>query len=96
MRLAQERGHEREHEQRDQPGRVDQQAGGEARDGHHVLRLAEELAHQRRAAHGLAPRAIQPVLQLAVLEVLEVERGGVLHEPDARGVGEPLGEQRVA
>ena len=95
VRLAEERGHERQHQQRDQPRRVDQQAGGEARDGHHVLGLAEDLAHQRGAAHGLAPRAVQAVLQLAVLEVLEVEGGRVLHEADAGGVGEPLGEQRV-
>ena len=44
---------------------------------------------------GLAARALEPVLQLAVLEVLEVERGRVLHQADAGGVGEALGEQRV-
>ena len=45
VRLAEERGHEGEHEQRDEPGRVHGEAGGEARDGHHVLGLAEDLAH---------------------------------------------------
>jgi hypothetical protein len=90
VRLAEERGHERQHQQRDQPRCVRQEAGAEARDRHHVLGLAEDLAHQGRAAHGLAPRAVQAVLQLAVLEVLEVEGGRVRHEADARGVGEPL------
>ena len=95
VRLAEEGGHERQDEQRDQPRRVGDQRGGEARDRHHVLGLAEELAHQGDPAHGLAPRAVEAVLELAVLEIFEVEGGRVLHETDARGVGEPLGEQRV-
>ena len=61
----------------------------------HVLRLAEELADEARAPRRLPPGALQPVLQLAVLEVLEVERRRVLHQPQARLVAESLGEQRI-
>ena len=50
---------------------------------------------RRHAAHGLPARALEPVLQLAVLEVLEVERRGVLHQPHAGRVGEALRQQRV-
>ena len=71
------------------------QPRGEARDGDHVLRLAEELPDQARASGRLPPGAFQPVLQLAVLEILEVERGGVLHEPKTGLVAEPLRQQRV-
>ena len=95
VRLADERGQERDGEQHDEPRRVDEEPRGEAHDGDDVLRLAEELADEARAARGLAPRALQPVLQLAVLEVLEVERGRVLHEPQARLVAELLGQQRI-
>ena len=95
VRLAEERRDQRQQQQHDEPRRVDQQAGGEARDGHHVLRLVEELAHQRHAPAGLAARALELVLQLAVLEILEVERGRMLHQPQARRVADPLREQRV-
>ena len=44
---------------------------------------------------GLPARALEPVLQLAVLEILEVERRRVLHQAHAGGVGELLGEQRI-
>ena len=95
VRLADERRHERDREQHDQPRRVDDEAGGEARDRHDVLRLREELPHQRHAARRLPARALEPVLQLAVLEVLEVERRGVLHQAQAGRVAELLGQQRI-
>ena len=95
VRLAEERRHQRQRQQHDQPRRVEHQRRGEAQDGDDVLRLAEHLAHQRAAADRLPARALQPVLQLAVLEVLEVERRRVLHQAQAGGVGELLRQQRV-
>ncbi len=95
VRLAEEGRDQRQDQQRDQPGGVDHQPGGEADDGHDVLRLAEELVHQRHPAGGLPAGALEPVLQLAVLEVLEVERRRVLHQAHAGGVGELLGEEGV-
>ena len=95
VRLAHERRHEGQEQEGDEPGRVDEKPHPEAADGHQVLGLAEELAHQGGAAHGLPARPIQPVLQLAVLEVLEVQRGGVLHEAHAGGVRELLREKGI-
>ena len=60
-----------------------------------VLHLAEQLAHQVHAPHRLAARAIELVLQVGVLEILEVERRGVLHQPDAGRVGEQFRQQSV-
>src|SRR5690606_8682625 len=57
--------------------------------------LAEQLAHQVHPTHGLAPCALQLVLQLRVLEILQVQRRGVFHQVYAGGVGEQLGEQRI-
>ena len=95
MRLADERRHERDRQQHDQPRRVHDQPCGETGDGDDVLRLCEELAHQRHAPGGLPARALQAILEFAVLEILQVERRRVLHEAQARGVGELLGEQRI-
>ena len=95
MRLAEEGGDQRQQQQHDQPRRIGGEPGGEADDGDDVLRLAEHLADERRAPADLPPGAVELVLDLAVLEVLEVERRGVLHQPDAGGIGEPFGQQRV-
>ena len=95
VRLAQEGRHQRQQQQADEPGRVDGQPGRETEDGHHVLRLAEELAQKRDPPAGLAACAIEPVLQLAVLEVLEVEGRRVLHEAHAGGDVVLLREQRL-
>ncbi len=50
VRLADERRHQRDREQHDQPRCEDEQAGRKADDGDHVLRLAEQLADQARCA----------------------------------------------
>ena len=39
---------------------------------------AEQLVQQRHAAHRLATRAVELVLQFRILEILEVQRRGVL------------------
>ncbi|MNV19490.1 hypothetical protein D3C71_1103550 [compost metagenome] len=95
MRFADEGRHQRHCQQQDQPGRVHQQAHRQAGHGDGVLHLAEQLAHQVHPAHGLAPRAVQLVLQVRIFEVLQVQLGGVFHQPHAGDVGEQLGEQAV-
>ena len=95
MRLADECRQEGNREERDEPRCVHEQPCGKARNGDHILRLAEELPDQARTSGRLSPGSFQPVLQLAILEVLEVERGGVLHEPKTGLVAELLGQQRV-
>ena len=95
MRLADECRHKRYGQQRDQPRCVDDQSRAEADDGDHVLDLPEQLADQRHSSRRLAPRPIEPVLQFAVLEIFQVERRRVLHQAQAGGVAELLGQQRI-
>ena len=95
MQLADECRHDGNDQQHDQPRRIDHQADGEAQDGHDILRLAEQLRQQRTAAGDLAPRAVEAILQVGVLEVLQVERGGVLHEANAGRVRIHLRQQRI-
>ena len=95
MRLAQEHRHQRHQQQDDQPGREDQETSGEARDGHDVLRLPQQLRHQREAAAGLPARPLELVLKLRILEIFQIEGGGVFHQTDARGVGHALRQEAV-
>jgi hypothetical protein len=88
MRFADEGRDQRHGQQQHQPRCVGQQSDGEADHGDRVLRLAEQLAHQVHPAHGLPARAIQLVLQLGVLEILQVQGGRVFHQAHAGGVGE--------
>ncbi len=78
VRFAEEGGNQRHQQQHDQPGREDDEAGGEARHGDEVLCLAEELAHQGHAAAGLAAGAFELILKAGILEILEVQRRGML------------------
>ncbi len=95
LRLADDRWDERDGEQQDQPGRVDEEAGGKRQDGDDRLALAEDLRQQRVAAGGLAAGALQPVLVFAGFEVAEIEPGGMLHQLHADHVGVQLGENAV-
>ncbi|MNN05900.1 hypothetical protein D3C81_1186750 [compost metagenome] len=95
VRLANERRHQRQCQQQDQPRRIDQQADGQAGDGDRILHLAEQLAHQVHPAHGLAPRTVQLVLQVRVLEVLQVQGGCVFHQAHAGDVGEQFRQQGI-
>ena len=54
-----------------------------------------QLPHQGHAPAGLAARAFELVLELGVLEILQIERRGMLHQANARGVGHALRQQAV-
>ncbi len=95
MRLADERRDQGQEQQGDQPGGVENQAGGKADHGDDVLRLAEQLPHQRHSSAGLPACPLELVLKFGVLEVFKVERRGVLHQPHAGGVGHALGQEAV-
>ena len=95
VRLAEERGYQRDGEQDDQPRRIDDQAGGEAQYRDDVLYLSEQLPHQRHAPARLHARAIHAVLEGGVFKVGEIEGGGVLHQPYARVVADTVGKQPV-
>ncbi len=95
MHFTQERRQQCDQHQPDQPRRVGHQPGGEGDHGEDVLGLAEQLAHQRAAAHGLAARAFQLVLQLAVFEVFQIQRRRVFHQPHAGGIDVQLGQRGI-
>lgn len=93
--LADEGRNQRNRQQHDQPGRVDHQAHRQADHGNGVLHLAEQLAHQVHAVHGLASRAIQLVLPVRVFEILQIQLRGMFHQTHAGGVVEQLRQQRI-
>jgi hypothetical protein len=66
-----------------------------AGDGHHILRLAEQLRHQRHATAGLPARALQLVLKIGVFEIFQVQRRCVLHQANAGGIGHAFRQQAV-
>jgi hypothetical protein len=53
------------------------------------------LTDQGHPTRSLPTRALQPILQLAVLEVFQVQRRGVFHQAQAGDVAELLGKQRI-
>ena len=95
MRLADESRHQRHKQQHDEPGRVNDESGGKARHRHDVLRLTEQLRHQRHPPAGLAARALELILEIGVLKILQVESCRMLHQTDARGIGHAFGKQAV-
>jgi hypothetical protein len=60
-----------------------------------VLHRGEQQGEEADPAHRLPPGALQLVVQLGVLELLEVEVGRVAHQLDAGLVGEQVAEQAL-
>ena len=95
VRLAQEGGHHGQQQQPQQPRLEGHQPAGQQHERHGVLALGQHLAHEHGAREGLAAGALQLVVEGAVLELVEVELGRVLHEADGGLVGEQVAEQRI-
>ena len=95
MRLADEGRNQRNGQQHDQPGRIHQQANRQAGHGDSILHLAEQLAHQVHAVHGLAACAIQLVLPVGVFKILKIQLRGMFHQPHAGRVVEQLRQQGI-
>ena len=96
VRLAEERRHQRDREQ--QRSATARRRRGRRRSSTTVTTSCawpKSWLIRRHAPGGLPARALEPVLQLAVLEILEVERGRVLHQAQAGRVAELLRQQRV-
>ncbi len=96
MGFAEESGNNGGDEEHHQPGRKDDQAGGERDKADAVLGDVQERGEQRDAAGGLAAGAFELVMEDRVFKGDQVEAGGVLHEADADAVGEAVGEKAVA
>ena len=94
VRLAQERGHDGHDQDGEEPGSVNDERREQGGERDQLLAHVQRLAEQGDAAHRLAPGALQLVVELRVLELLEIERRGVPHDADAHVVGEQVADQR--
>jgi hypothetical protein len=95
VRLAEHAGHHRDGEQGEQPRVERGERDDERRERQRVLPHAQQLREQPHPPRGLPPRALELVVERRVLELREVERGGVLHEAHARRVGEAVAQQAL-
>ena len=95
VRLAQKGRHHGHQQQQQQPGVERHQAHGQKAHRNGILGLAEHLRHEHGAGKRLATGPLQLVVEGAVLELVEVELGGVLHQADGGLVGEQVAEQRI-
>ena len=82
MRLAQKGRDQRHQQQDDQPGVEDHQPAGKGDNCQHILDLAHKLAEQRHPPAGLAAGAVQLVLEFGILEIFQIQRGRMFHQPD--------------
>ena len=95
MRFAEKRGHHRHGEQQQQPRLGQQQHAGERDQRDEVLCRPQQQREQADAADGLAAGALEMIVDLGVLELGDIERGGVPHEAHAQPVGEQIAEQAL-
>ena len=95
MGLAQQRGQHRDHQQHQQPGDVDRERRRQGDQRDRVLHRGEQQGEEPDPAHRLPPGALQLVVDLRVLELLQVERRGVPHQLDAGAVGEEIAQQAL-
>lgn len=95
VQLVEEGRDQGEHQEQHQPRQHRADRHRERHRGDEILELAEQLADQVRAPGDLAPGALQLVLHRAVLELLEVEGGGVRHQAQGRGVADFLRQHPV-
>ncbi len=95
MCFAEERRQHGDREEEQQPGQLNQQHAGQRNQRDEVLRCPEQQREQPDSAGRLATRALQVVVDLGVLELRQVERRGMLHQPDAEPVREEVAEQTL-
>ena len=95
MRLAEEARQNGHGEQQQQPRIVDHQRGGERGEREHILPHRQQHRDEPDARRGLPACPLQVIVELRVLELLEIERRRMPHEPDAHAVGEEIAQQRL-
>ena len=93
--LAEEAREHGQPQQQQEPRVEGEQRGHERGEGERALAHAEQERDEGEPTDGLSPGPLQVVVELRVLEVLQVERGGVLHQPHAHAVAEKVAEQRL-
>ena len=95
VRLADEAGQDGEREQEQQPRVVQHQRGAEGAERDDVLPHREEHRDQPDARRRLPARALEVVVEVRVLELLEIQRRRVAHEAHADVVREQIPQQRL-
>ncbi len=95
MGLAEQRGEYGHHEQHQQPGHVGREGGAERDQRDRVLDRGQQQSKQPDAPDRLPPRALELIVEIGILELLEVEGGRVAHELHAGAVGEEIAEQAL-
>ncbi len=95
MGLAQERWQHRHRQQHQQPWHIHRHRDRDGHERDHALHGGEQQREEAQAADGLAAGTLQPVVDLRVLQLLEVQRGGVAHQPHAGVVGEPVAQKTL-
>src|SRR5689334_18931293 len=93
MRLADEARKCGDDEQDEEPAAEREQCGAERGERERVLGESQYLREEADAPSRVSARTLEVVVELRVLELREVQRRRVLHEPDAHAVGEQIAEQ---
>jgi hypothetical protein len=95
VRFAKERGQHRYGQQQEQPGQLHQQHTRQGNQRDEVLRRSQNQREQADTADSLPPRPLEMIVDLGVLELGEIERGGVLHEAHTEPIGEEIAQQAL-
>ena len=95
MGLAEERRENCQREEQQQPGDVDRDRNGQRDERDQVLEAGEYAGEEPDPPHRLPAGPLQLVVDLGVLELLEIERGRVLHQLNAGAVGEQVAQQTL-
>src|SRR4029079_3811993 len=67
----------------------------ERRERQESLCHAEDLAEQRHPSRGSLSGALEVIVEVGVLELMQVERRRVLHDPNAHAIREQVAEQSL-
>ena len=95
MRFAQERGDDGGDQQHHEPGRKDDQAGGERNQAQGILADVQDRRQEPDAAGRLAAGALQLVVEDGIFKRGQIQLGGVFDEAHADAVGEAVAKQTV-
>src|SRR5690606_35734214 len=90
VRLTQEARDYRKGQQENEPRVEGEQRSSERCEGDGILQHAEQLCKKAEPCRRLAASSFQLVVELGVLELGQVQRGRVAHEPDAHPAREPI------
>jgi hypothetical protein len=95
MRLAEEAGEDGERQEEEQPRVVHHERRAERSERDQVLAHRQQHGDEPDARRRLPARSLEMIVEVGVLELLEIEGGGVAHQAHADVVREQVAEQRL-